>query len=176
MGTINLEISLHVQVSFLGTFKFKLPVMRLVIMGVIVLLSLSSLRLASASLETTYAERRALAILFNATGGATWGDKTNWNAGDPCTRNDWYGVSCDTATDPATIRYAFMPTSNLSHCLSLPVASWTDSCASAGKISSAFSWVFLRRCYPGLFKFLALYIPLHTVPVPGMTMTVAPRQ
>lgn len=49
---------------------------------------------ASASAAIPADERQALVALYEATGGASWKDRTNWlgAAGSECT---WYGVSCD---------------------------------------------------------------------------------
>lgn len=51
---------------------------------------------ASASAAIPPTERTALIDLYNATGGASWIDRTNWlgAAGTECT---WFGVTCDDA-------------------------------------------------------------------------------
>jgi hypothetical protein len=39
------------------------------------------------------AQRAALVDLYDATGGAMWGNSSGWLQGDPCSAN-WHGVSC----------------------------------------------------------------------------------
>jgi Leucine-rich repeat (LRR) protein len=55
-------------------------------------------------------ERAALIALYEATGGANWTTKTNWNgpAGTECT---WFGISCDTGNNNVTQIY--LPSNNL---------------------------------------------------------------
>ena len=57
------------------------------------------------------AERVGLTALYEACGGATWGDRTNWLDGLPCIPPVWAGVECLLPVyDPAAA--AFVPSSS----------------------------------------------------------------
>ena len=61
-----------------------------------------------ASAAIPQSQRDALIAVYNATGGPSWTDKTNW-LGAPGTECTWYGVECDDTQSNVT---ALLPFAN----------------------------------------------------------------
>ncbi len=70
--------------------------------------------------QVSQAERDALIDLYQATGGASWTNQTNWLGaeGTECT---WYGVTCS-ASPPFTVLELRLPTNNLTGTLPASIA------------------------------------------------------